>query len=458
MGDEGRRLELELERQQGRPSIQDPADIPTRPREVPEMRRREDIELDRIMEQEEALARLAHKSGKKARARRAVLDRSIEEARQQLEADNAQRVRNIQDYGRFLTASAGVIALGHLGFTVYNHITARSADELYDDDPVVISKSASTRVLRSGVEENLTPEQRKTMETMAKAVDVVYRRRKIAGPFRGFEFQGGRQQMGDVKDQDFDGYRIDTSVPNDLVGRFVNDDTREIILAMRGLLPVYDVKDTMQLPAMIRATALEAHDEDEFGDQFDRDIAQLERVLDFTVGSFPDYNIVLTGHSRGGRAVMTLGRERDMEFHAFSPAANRGDVMGADRGRDGNIYYHYLDPVSTHMHRHIGKDEEQHHIAFNNRFYTHSITDFMGRDNTRVVRQPVRRDPTRFELIGEPLSRSIDMRRIASVERQRRRAEAAVLIRRQEEAKLIRQPLESGFTQGLSPAALDRDW
>ena len=93
----------------------------------------------------------------------------------------------------------------------------------------------------------------------------------------------------------------------------------------------------------------------------------------------------------GGGAIY-LGRKYDLEFHAFSPATNRGDLIDTNPTEKGNHYYHFRDPVSRHMASRRQGSIEQHHISYNNRLYPHSLVDFQKdgkfHDATIFVKQP----------------------------------------------------------------------
>jgi len=244
---------------------------------------------------------------------------------------------------------------------------------------------APKKDLRGSLSENLPPDDRERMELMAKTVDIVYDRRKAYG--RDFFSQTiNRKAYRDVPNQDVGDYLFENT-ENDLTGLFVNRDKKETILAVRGLLPNLDKKDLFQFPSMIKSTFFEKEKADAFGKQFREDKKMIDEQYRQAKIKYPDHKIVVSGHSRGARGTIYLGRKHNLEFHAFSPAVNKGEFVDSVPIESGNLYYHHNDPVSIHFHKQKGRTIEQHHESFNNRFYPHSTKDFYDR-NTKVVKHP----------------------------------------------------------------------
>merc|ERR1711966_586449 len=98
--------------------------------------------------------------------------------------------------------------------------------------------------------------------------------------------------------KELSGYRFEET-GNDLTGIFVNDQDKEIILAMRGLSPSLDKRDAMQFPSMTAATAFQWNDPSFFGNEFEN----VKKILLDTYTKAKEnhigYNIILAGHSRG---------------------------------------------------------------------------------------------------------------------------------------------------------------
>ena len=305
--------------------------------------------------------------------------REIERANQQRQIE--QDLNIIKKYGGVAT---GLIALGGLGMMVMNRQTADAVDDLYGNeefDLLPVTKN----------QENMNENEKKEMNKFAKMVQVVYDRRKAGGTNFLDVNPSFRERDVDIPNQDVDGYKFERT-SNDLTGVFVDDSKKELVIAMRGLMPLNDKSDLLQFPEMTASTALEDQRGDAFGKTFRADRKMLEQVYLDVKAKYPDYNIITTGHSRGGRGATYLGRKYDLEFHAFSPATNRGDLIDTNPTEKGNHYYHFRDPVSRHMASRRQGSIEQHHISYNNRLYPHSLVDFQKdgkfHDATIFVKQP----------------------------------------------------------------------
>jgi len=302
------------------------------------------------------------------------------------EATLEQKQRNYNNILKYGGIATGLIGLGGMGMMVLNRQTADSAENLYGDDKEEFDIKPVTKE-----QDNMSEKEKNDMSKYAKMVQVVYDRRK-AGGTNFLDFRSGfRKRDVNVPNQDVDGYVFERT-GNDLTGAFVNDEKKEVVLAMRGLMPLNDRNDLLQFPAMSVSTALEEERGDAFGSTFRADRKMLEGIYLQAKELYPDYNIITTGHSRGGRGAIYLGRNYDLEFHAFSPATNRGDLIDTNPTEKGNHYYHYKDPVSRHMANKRLNSIEQHHVSYNNRLYSHSLVDFQKDgefyDSTIFIKQP----------------------------------------------------------------------
>jgi len=289
----------------------------------------------------------------------------------------------ILKYGGVAT---GLIALGGLGMMVLNKQTADAAENLYGDD----EEEFDIKPVKKE-QDNMSEKEKNKMSKYAKMVQVVYDRRKAGGTdFFGFR-SGFRKRDVDIPNQDVEGYTFERT-GNDLTGAFVNDEKKEVVLAMRGLMPLNDRSDLLQFPAMSVSTALEEERGDAFGSTFRADRKMLEEIYLQAKELYPEYNIITTGHSRGGRGSIYLGRKYGLEFHAFSPATNRGDLELTSPSERGNHYYNSRDPVSRHMASKLSNTVEQHYLSYNNRLYPHSLVDFQRdgefHNSTIFVKQP----------------------------------------------------------------------
>lgn len=309
--------------------------------------------------------------------------------------ENERQEEDLNTIKKYGGVATGLIALGGMGMMVLNRKTAEAAEKLYDKDTFKDTlKSESKDTLKGGANPRMNENEINKMDKYAKMVQVVYDRRKKGGtdllPFFGSKF---RQRDVDIPNQNVDGYVFERT-GNDLTGAFVNDEKKEIVLAMRGLMPLNDRSDLLQFPSMSISSALEENKGDFFGSTFRSDRKMLEQVYLQAKELYPDYEVITTGHSRGGRGAIYLGRKYNLEFHSFSPATNRGDLLigVGEPTEKGNHYYHYLDPVSRHMADKRYNSIEQHHISYNDRIYPHSLMDFQKdgefHDKTIFVKQP----------------------------------------------------------------------
>jgi hypothetical protein len=303
--------------------------------------------------------------------------------------EQARLEQEQKDYDKILKyggVATGLIALGGLGMLVLNRQTADAAENLYGEDE---EEFEIKPVIKE--QDNMNEEEKNDMNKFAKMVQVVYDRRKAGGTdFLDFR-PGFRKRDINIPNQDVEGYTFERT-GNDLTGVFVNDEKKELVIAMRGLMPLNDKSDLLQFPAMSVASALEEQRGDAFGSTFRTDRKMLQKVYLDAKTLYPDYKIITTGHSRGGRGAIYLGRNYDLEFHAFSPATNRGDLIDTNPTDKGNHYYHFKDPVSRHMANKRVNSIEQHHVSYNNRLYPHSLVDFQKDgefyDSTIFVKQP----------------------------------------------------------------------
>ena len=262
--------------------------------------------------------------------------------------------------------------------------------------------------------DNILPEEKERMALMAKMVDKVYQRRKAyTRPISVSRLRGAgdetedyttklekRKLYADVDNQDVDDYILqDTG--NDLSALFVNKDKKESVLAIRGLLPFTDYKDTLQLFQMAAYTIAETERAEGMGKEYKNDKLLLKNTFEESKNKYPNHKMVVTGHSRGGRLTLNLGRNNNVEYHAFSPAGNRADFIDSIPRSKGKLYYHTNDPVSLFHHRNKGKNEEQHIEMFNTRLNTHDLKDFYKNENSRFFKHASR--PNQQEIEDEIL-------------------------------------------------------
>jgi len=260
------------------------------------------------------------------------------------------------------------------------------------------------------IEDNMSPDEKDRMKLMARMVDKVYDRRKAyTRPISMSRLRGSgdetreyktkleaRQLYADINNQDIDDYTLqDTG--NDLSALFVNKNKKESILAIRGLLPITDSKDTFQLFEMGAYTLAETDKAEKMGTEYKNDREIIKETYRTAKNAYPDHKIVVTGHSRGSKLALYLGRDNDIEYHAFSPAGNRGDFIDSVPRDGGRLYYHTNDPVSLFHHRGKGTTEEQHYEMFNSRLNTHDLKDFYMSKSSQFLKHPKRASQQRIE-------------------------------------------------------------
>ena len=260
------------------------------------------------------------------------------------------------------------------------------------------------------IQDDMTPEEKDRMALMAKMVDKVYQRRKaynrpILNRLRGsidddddeYKTKLERRQLyADVDNQDVDDYVLqDTG--NDLSALFVNTKKKENVLAIRGLLPYTDYKDTFQLLEMGLYSIIQGDKAEKMGKEYKNDRRIVEDAYRTAKKKYPNHKTIVTGHSRGGKLTLYLGRDNDIEYHAFSPAGNRGDFIDSTPRDRGRLYYHTNDPVAMFHHRARGKTEEQHYEMFNTKLNSHDLTDFYKNKNSVFVKHPVKKGQQRIE-------------------------------------------------------------
>ena len=259
------------------------------------------------------------------------------------------------------------------------------------------------------IQDDMTLEEKERMALMAKMIEKVYQRRKayerpIVESLRGsindddeYKTKLERRQLyTDVDNQDVDDYILqDTG--NDLSALFVNNKKKENVLAIRGLLPYTDFKDTFQLFEMGLYSILQGNKAEKMGKEYKNDRRIVEDSYRTAKNKYPNHKTVVTGHSRGGKLTLYLGRSNDLEYHAFSPAGNRGDFIDSTPRDRGKLYYHTNDPVAMFHHKARGKTEEQHYEMFNTRLNSHDLTDFYKNKNSVFVKHPVKKGQQRIE-------------------------------------------------------------
>ncbi len=170
----------------------------------------------------------------------------------------------------------------------------------------------------------------------------------------------------------------------DLFALFENTEGKKVI-AIRGLMPGTDKKDTAQLPRMIGQTMGRMNLDTDI--QFKEDYKVVEDYL----LSLPNYkDVIVAGHSRGGATALKLARTHTLEAHVFQPVTV-GDIEKKDT-RAGTLS---VEDEGTTL------NIKKRHIYTNTEDYTPSnLMSSIDSQETQYVID--------FEGISIPLIQSID--------------------------------------------------
>ena len=143
---------------------------------------------------------------------------------------------------------------------------------------------------------------------------------------------------------------------DNLRGIALNQNKKEIALLFRGLLLDKDPRDSIILANLLHRNMRDSSPGirgGQFGynDSHESDLIKGQQKLDQIKKGYPDYKIILAGHSRGAHAALHLGRNNPgLEVHAFSPAQGQyEEIPDIYDPLDVNIYYTDEDiiPINT---------------------------------------------------------------------------------------------------------------
>lgn len=132
-------------------------------------------------------------------------------------------------------------------------------------------------------------------------------------------------QNKDVKNVGDYKFIADNSDENSAV--FKNDKNKELVIAMRGT-DIQEQKSRNILGRLGLETASQFLDvpnilgQGEFGEL----VKDTNDKIDSLKNSNPDFDIVLSGHSRSGKVAVDIGKDRDIKTFAFNPASLPHDV------------------------------------------------------------------------------------------------------------------------------------
>ncbi len=202
-----------------------------------------------------------------------------------------------------LMKKLGFGLVGAVGFSALPFI---ANNDNYDED--VLNKHST----------NVPDEEVKTMIKFAEIVQETYKAK------HGAKIQDS-----------IDGF-TPTITDSDLITIWEKDD--KAVFAIRGIDFGSEKTELLQMATKSFFTAT---DEEDFGTIYKKNLDEVEKILLDYQSQNPDKTIILSGHSRGGRLSLNLGRKYDLETRAFNPATNFRE--------DERDYNHDVSKIHTYM-------------------------------------------------------------------------------------------------------------
>ena len=245
---------------------------------------------------------------------------------------------------------------------------------------------------------NINDDEINMMSKGAKILREVYANTK---EFKGKDTQDRTNYIiGRKKFMDYD--VLDTTTGLSQV--FVNNERKEFIIGVRGVLPEYDAIDRFKFGQMALKTfgILKPDDVTDLGSYYKADRDSITDIVNFGKNEYPDYKIKLLGHSAGGGIAGDIAREYNIEAHLYNPASN---LLEPKRNFDGydprniNIYTNSLDPVPMYIRKEQDYSPETFFNVFNKKNYFplgHKLRNFIDEDNIHSVRKK-----SSFKLVEE---------------------------------------------------------
>jgi len=252
---------------------------------------------------------------------------------------------------------------------------------------------------------NLNEEEIETMKTRAEMIQYVYSSTKKSGIQTPFNENEDRKNyvLTDEKFKNFDIYDSGSSLSH----LFVDEENKNVIIAMRGLLPSHDNRDRKMLIEMSNAMlqipfiseSRKRGQISNFGKRYEQDVQYLVNTVNYVENEFPNYTIELTGDSRAGAATLDVGREYNLKTHAFNPAGHRRESQREFEGYDPqniNIFTSDIDLIPKFIRDNVKYSPENNYILTNKipkgMFGTpiakgHSINHFIDEENIHMIRK-----------------------------------------------------------------------
>ena len=162
----------------------------------------------------------------------------------------------------------------------------------------------------------------------------------------------------------------------DVAGAWVNEEKKEIVLTHRGIMlsKPKDVKTLLTeiMPAYLPRSG--AHeDPTDYENTYPSRGEMVEDLEDFKSQiyqleqTYPGYEIILGGHSRGGGIVLEAGRDGNHTTHAFGPISKHNEENQLSQRPTThmpskiNIYYTDIDTASTYLRDLQNRTKENHY-------------------------------------------------------------------------------------------------
>jgi hypothetical protein len=157
----------------------------------------------------------------------------------------------------------------------------------------------------------------------------------------------------------------------DVAGAWKNDKKKEIVLTHRGIM-LSKPKDVKTLLTEIIPAYLPRGDPEEYENTYPRGGEMIEDLEDFKSQiyqleqTYPGYEIILGGHSRGGGVVLEAGRDGNYTTHAFAPISKHNEENQLSRRPTThmpskiNIYYTDVDTAPKYLRELKDRTKENH--------------------------------------------------------------------------------------------------
>ena len=158
-------------------------------------------------------------------------------------------------------------------------------------------------------------------------------------------------------------------------GAWINPDKKEIIVTHRGIMlsKPEDIKTliTEIAPSYIPGSSKLEYEEiyGKRGNMF-ADLNSYKDQVESLEAEYPEYEIILSGHSRGGGIALELARDGNYSSYIFAPISRHNEeAQLLNRGKESthlpskiNIYYSSRDGAPTYLRELENKFGESHNI------------------------------------------------------------------------------------------------